>query len=138
MVEIVNKTRSNISKSKVLKVANIFLERNRLARYDVSIAFVGDVKMRLINKKYRGHDKTTDVLSFIEEDKDEDSYLGEILINYQQIKRQAKKRKAKIEDELVFILVHGLLHLVGYEDETAKDLKRMKEKGSKFIKKYIN
>lgn len=130
MVEVNNKTKSRINLSLVKKVAEDFLKYYKKENFEVSIAFVGDKKIRSLNKSYRGLDKITDVLAFLGEDK----FLGEIIIGYNQIKRQAKRFNHSVDKELVFILVHGLLHLLGYDDETDKGRKEMERLGSKFIK----
>ena len=93
---------------------------------------VGDKTIRKLNKIYRHKDKTTDILSF----DGEDDFLGEIIINYAQIKRQAKKFNNTVKKELMFILAHGLLHLIGYDDKDEKGRLKMEKLGNEFIKKY--
>lgn len=132
MVEIINKTRSNINLRLVKKIAEKFLELNKEKR-DVSIVFVGDKRIQDLNRLYRKKDKVTDILSF---DGDEDSF-GEIVIDYQQIKRQAKVFSKSLKDELVFILIHGLLHLLGYNDKTEREYREMEKLGYLFMKKII-
>jgi len=129
MIEINNKTRNNINLKLVKKVGEKFLEVKKKKGYGVSIAFVGDKKIRQLNRKYRNIDKITDVLSF----SGEESFLGEIIVNYSQIKRQAKKFNNNIKQELIFILVHGLFHLLGYNDNTVKKKEQMIKTGKKII-----
>jgi probable rRNA maturation factor len=117
----------------VKKVAEIFLEKKRKAGYEVSIAFVSDAAIRKMNKAYRKMDKVTDVLTFEGEEK----FLGEVIIDYKQIARQAKEQKHSIKKELVFILVHGLFHLLGYTDDTEKDRLHMIKIGQEFIDKNL-
>ncbi len=95
----------------------------------ISIAFIGDQVMARLNQQYRKLKRPTDILSFAGEGSD----LGEIIIDYVQIKRQAKKYSKSINQELIFILVHGLLHLLGHDDETEKDRQKMITLGEKFI-----
>ena len=130
MVEITSKTKSKINLSLVKKTVLKFLESYKLSEKEVSIAFVGSMRMKELNKKYRKKDKLTDVLSF----SGENNFLGEIVINYTQIKKQAKKFNNNPTEELVFILVHGLLHLLGYKDETEVGQREMEKLGEKFIK----
>ena len=134
MIEINNKTRSKINLNVVNKVTEKFLKKYNKKNYNISIAFVGDVTIQKLNKQYRKKDKITDVLSFRTDPKDKEKYLGEIIIDYAQIKRQAHKFNLTIEKELIFILVHGLLHLVGYNDDTLEDAEEMDKLGNKFIK----
>ncbi|MBU4216300.1 rRNA maturation RNase YbeY [Candidatus Parcubacteria bacterium] len=130
MVDVVNKTRSNINLKLVEKVSSKFLELIKEKR-DVSIVFVGDKRIQDLNKSYRHKDKVTDILSF---DGDRD-FFGEIIIDYAQIKRQAKIFSKSVKDELVFILIHGLLHLQGYDDKTEKGRLQMEKLGESFVKK---
>lgn len=130
MTDVTNKTRSKIDLNLVIKVSERFLELNNEKR-DVSIVFVGDRRIRNLNKFYRQKDKVTDILSF---DGDRD-FFGEIIIDYAQIKRQSKIFSKSVKDELVFILIHGLLHLQGYDDKTEKGRLEMEKLGEEFVKK---
>ena len=137
MIEINNKTRSKINLNIVKKTTEQFLkiyQKNKVnckTREDqnISIAFVGDTVIQKLNKQYRKKDKITDVLTF----RDDDNCLGEIIINYAQIKRQAIQFQTTNNKELIFILVHGLLHLIGYNDDTDRGAKKMEELGNEFI-----
>ncbi len=93
----------------------------------VSVAFVGERDIRRLNAQYRGKDCVTDVLSFpLEgEDAEEEPVLGEILLCYPQARRQAEERGHSARQETMFLLVHGLLHLFGFDHETPKDAARM-------------
>ncbi len=88
----------------------------------VSIAFVSSSEMRRLNRVHRGKDRGTDVLSF---EMREGELLGEVLLNYEQAKRQAKEQHHAIRDEVTFLIVHGTLHLLGYDHERPQDAKRM-------------
>lgn len=131
MVEAINRTKAKIDLKLVENVAEKFLQVYKIKNREVSIAFVSDSEIKKINKQYRHLDKVTDVLSFA----GEDNFLGEIIIDFAQIKRQAKEFDKKVKDELIFILVHGLLHLAGYDDKTEKERLEMIGLGEKFIKK---
>lgn len=147
MIEINNKTRSKIDLALVRKVAESFLKyynkKIRLIvadnrhintdKVEISIAFVGDKTIRRLNQAYRGIDKATDVLAFF--DNEQSNFLGEIIINYIQVKRQAKKFNNSARQELIFILVHGFLHLLGYNDKTEKGRREMERLGEEFVGK---
>lgn len=90
------------------------------ARREVSLAFVDDCEMRRLNKAWRGKDATTDVLSF-----GDGKGNGEIIISYPQAVKQARELKHGVQDELVFLLVHGLLHLNSLDHEAPKDARQM-------------
>lgn len=131
MVEINNRTKSVINEILVKETVESFLKHYKKPDKTVSVVFVGDSEIRKLNKRYRGKDKVTDVLSF----SGSDEFFGEILIDYAQIRRQAKEFSADTEEELVFILVHGLLHLLGYNDETDEEAEEMDKLGREFIGK---
>ena len=130
MIEINNTTKVKINNKLIKKTVEKFLTKNKKVKKDISIAFIGDNKIKELNNNYRKKDKTTDVLSF----EGEGNFLGEVLINPNQIKRQIKESGNSFKEELIFILVHGLLHLVGYNDETEKDRLKMIKLGKNFIK----
>lgn len=88
----------------------------------VSIGFVSPKKMQALNRTWRGKNRVTDVLSF---ELNEGSMKGEILINYEQAKKQAAQMGHSTRDELFFLIVHGILHVFGYDHETPKDAKKM-------------
>jgi len=128
-IEINNRTKSKINLSLVKRTVNEFLESNRLKNKSVSVVITGDKIIRRLNKIYLGNNASTDVLAF----SGEKDYFGEVVIDYQQIKRQAKRYENSIQRELIFVLVHGLLHLLGYSDKTKKARNKMMKLGEMFI-----
>lgn len=123
MIEIINNQR------KVNLDLHIFQEFAENARVKISeienkyitIAFVSDRKIRELNKEFRGKDKTTDVLSFpfeADEFVETDDFLGDIIISTEQAERQAAENDLEIELEIKQLILHGILHLCGYDHET--------------------
>jgi probable rRNA maturation factor len=88
----------------------------------VSIVFIGSRTMRALNRRYRDRDYPTDVLSFSYGDMklDQIPFLGEIVISPEVAVRQAIRWGVRPEKELRKLLVHGILHLLGYDHETDK------------------
>lgn len=87
----------------------------------VTVAFVSDRKMRSLNNEFRGKNKTTDVLSFPavqEEFEAFDDTLGDVVISIEQAQRQAEENGLTLEQEISQLILHGLLHLCGYDHET--------------------
>jgi probable rRNA maturation factor len=82
-----------------------------------TIAFVSDNAIRQLNRQFRGVDKATDVLSFPADDTDELN-LGDIAISVETAAAQAKENGLTLDEELAQLIVHGLLHLSGYDHET--------------------
>lgn len=86
-----------------------------------TIAFVSDRKMRELNKQFRGKNSTTDVLSFpfeADEFEIEADNLGDIVISIEQAKKQATENTLTLELEIKQLILHGILHLCGYDHET--------------------
>lgn len=80
----------------------------------LGVRFSGDREMRRANRTWRGKDKTTDVLSF----PGEEGHLGDILISVPTARRQAEAAGHPVERELKTLLLHGVLHCLGYDHET--------------------
>ena len=101
--------------------------------FNASLIIVGKNKIRSINRDYRNKDKETDVISFANIDSIDYDFLdgtinlGDIFINVDRVLSQAKKYKHSVKREFVFLFVHGLLHLFGYDHMNKKDEKKMFE-----------
>lgn len=133
-IEINNQANYKIDLKLLKKVIEAFARAYKIGKNkEISLALVGDAEIKKLNFTYRGLNEATDVLSF----SGDGDYLGEIIIDYNQIKRQAGKFKNSAEEELIFILAHGLLHLIGYDDKTDKEREKMIRLGEEFVKKYL-
>lgn len=84
----------------------------------VGVRFAGDRTVRRLNRDFRDKDKATDVLSFPGEESPEGRHLGDIVISIPTAERQAEERGATLEDEVKLLLLHGVLHCLGYDHET--------------------
>ncbi|MBN2208716.1 MAG: rRNA maturation RNase YbeY [Candidatus Coatesbacteria bacterium] len=80
----------------------------------VNVLFSGDERIRGLNLKFRGVDAPTDVMAFPSED--EGSFLGDVIISVQTAKSHADELGHSLDEELSVLLVHGILHLLGYTD----------------------
>jgi probable rRNA maturation factor len=116
---------------------------------DVTLAFVDDVEMRGLNRRYRGKDKTTDVLSFGESfpagvrgreavalvppSPDGTVDLGDVVISATVAERQARRRRWPLSSEVAFLAAHGVLHLLGLDDETNAGYREMLALGRKAV-----
>ena len=137
MVEIYDLTRKKELKGlnkEIKKYYKKTLEVLKLSDgFDLSLIVVGKAKIRSINRDYRNIDKETDVISFANIDSEdydflsEEINLGDIFINVDRVKTQAHKYGHSIKREYIFLFVHGLLHLFGYDHMDKKDEKTMFE-----------
>ena len=104
------------------KIALAILTAVEKSKMELSVALVGDREMRPLNAKYRKKNKTTDVLSFPADPAlpAQAGLLGDVIISVEQAKRQARDRKTSLEIEMVTLLIHGILHLLGYDHERSQ------------------
>lgn len=97
----------------------------------VSVEFIGDQRMRRLNAQYRGRDLTTDVLAFAmrEAPGPRSTLLGDVVISVPRAAKQADEQGHPVQDELAKLLIHGILHLLGYDHERdAPEARRMRRK----------
>ncbi len=103
---------------------------------NISLVLTGDKKIKELNRRYRRKNKITDVLSF--GGFDEEDFLGEIMIDLTQARRQAKDFGLPLKKELTRLAAHGFLHLLGYEHEKgglqAKKMLKIQEKLCSILK----
>ena len=113
-----------IKKIKSWITQSIALEKNVLG--DLNYIFCSDTYLHKINLEYLKHDTLTDIITFDYSEKKQNS--GDIFISIDRIKENAIKFKQSIENELNRVLIHGVLHLLGYKDKTPKDKELMRAK----------
>ena len=80
-----------------------------------SVALVSDLRIAALNRRYRGLARPTDVLAFAAEG---NGYLGDVVISAPTARRQARRYRHSLEEEIELLMLHGLLHLMGYNHET--------------------
>ena len=112
--------------------ARKLLDRLRLRDAELSILLVSDREMRVLNRRWRGRDRPTDVLSFAQGDGEPDApdgLLGDVVISVDTARRQAAERRETVGREAERLLIHGLLHLLGYDHErSAAEARRMQRR----------
>lgn len=123
MIHILFTTESHfpVNRKKIKKAVEDALQNEVHRDAEVSISVVGDRRMRGLNKKYRSLDKTTDVLSFglnegeaFVESPDDILRLGDIVVSYPQAVDEARTENKLVDDQIVFLVLHGLDHLLGH------------------------
>ncbi len=119
-----------IPRQRIQRALELCLAYHKRAEGTVSIVFLDDTAMRRLNKKFLGHDYTTDVITFA---LDEDTVDGELYIGAQTAKRQAGEYGVSTENEIVRLAIHGLLHLLGFDDATPALRQRMHEEENRIL-----
>lgn len=119
-----------IIRSKVIKI----LKTLDCADKEISLSFVDDEKIKQLNKQYLGKNKATNVLSFSllegEYGNINPQILGDVIISVETAQRDALYGKLTVDQEIDFLIIHGILHLLGYNHEktTEKETKKMRQK----------
>jgi len=135
MIEINNLTNFVVDKAFFTGVAKKVLKGENKGTEHVSVAFVSPAEMQKLNKKYRKKDKPTDVLSF-EKVSDFKEEAAEIIICPQVVRENATTSKLSLKKELAKMLIHGILHALGYDHEkSAPDAVKMEEKEKYYFAK---
>lgn len=123
-VPIFVESRYKVNRKKIKKAIEEELTEQKISSaVEVSVAIVGDRKMRELSKKYKGEDKTRNILSFslTEGEKTYDSSsvmrLGDIVISYPQVINEASRDEVLVDDKVNELLLHGLGHLLGIHHE---------------------
>jgi probable rRNA maturation factor len=116
MVEVVNRQRRlQVDTEAWATFATKALNAIGKNKSSVTIAFVSDKRIRELNRQFRGIDKATDVLSFPAE---EDANLGDVAVSVETAATQARENGLTFDREIAQLILHGLLHLSGYDHET--------------------
>ena len=127
-------------------IETVLTAENVPPNVEISLLITGQERIQELNREYRGKDQPTDVLSFsMSEQKDEDEpvafigppdgliHLGEVIISYPQALLQAEESQHSIKKELAALIVHGVLHIQGYDHEKPEMEPAMKAKESQLL-----
>ena len=131
----------------VRKIARQVLKAEGVAPpYEVSLVFTDSETVQRLNRDYRGVDAPTDVLAFYmlpQKDADEADFfapppdnvthLGEVIISYPQAVEQAKEQGHPVDKELALLIIHGILHLLGYDHEKPEEEAKMRAREKELL-----
>ncbi len=127
---------------KIAAVTALCLQEEGIPAWaEVGVRFVDDTEIRGMNRVYRGIDRATDVLSFPmyeageEIEEEEEILLGDIVISLERAQKQSEDYGHPLEREVFYLLVHGLLHLAGYDHMEAEDKEKMRAREEALLAK---
>ena len=132
LVSVDEQVRAAIDSERLERLASAVMEREGLPPGEVSVLITDDEMVRRLNREYAGEDTPTDVLAFSltegEEFASPDDVLrlGEVIISYPTARRQADDAQRPVRDEIEHLLVHGVLHLLGYDHAEPAEEERMR------------
>ena len=131
--------RVSVHAKSIQRVTKTILEHAGSSNADLSLSLVGKTRMRSLNRQYRGRDYTTDVLAFSVEPIGEQKriFLGDVVICLPIAIAQASRFNNTPDQEVLRLLIHGILHLLGYDHEhSPQEARRMQRKERKIINKF--
>ena len=115
------------------------LKATKAQRDKLTIRLSNDKEVKAFNLKWKGINKSTNILSFLNSDQvfsseNNMAYLGDIIISYDTLIKEVKARKIDFQDHLSHILIHGILHLKGYTHDKEKDTRIMQNEERRLLK----
>ena len=137
-----------VDKGRVRKIVRQVLKAEEVTPpYEVSLVFTDSGQVRQLNRHYRGVDQPTDVLAFyMHQQSGSDSsftlppygvtHLGDVIISCPQALAQAKEQGHSAQRELALLVIHGVLHLLGYDHEESREAKKMRAREKELLEKY--
>jgi probable rRNA maturation factor len=111
------------------RAVRMLLADHGVGQAEISLAVVDDAAIRRVNRQYLGHDRATDVISFLLE-RGADALVGEVIASAETAHRVAPRYGWPAREELLLYVVHGTLHLVGHDDRTAAQRAAMRARES--------
>jgi len=136
-----------VDKDWARKIAQQVLKaENVTPPYEVSIIFTDSETVQRLNRDFRGVDEPTDVIAFymLPQKETESTFilppdgvthLGEIIISYPQAAEQASEQRHSVNEELALLIIHGILHLLGYDHQQPEEEKRMRQREQELLGK---
>ena len=143
-VQIAPALRRKVQKQEIRKWAETTLRAEGLTQTpDMAVVITDNESIQALNRDFRGLDEPTDVLAFGEEKPGpfvlapgEPMYLGDVVISLERAEAQALEQAASTKDELQLLLVHGILHLLGYDHATDDDQRQMWDRQDAILKMF--
>jgi probable rRNA maturation factor len=122
-----------VDRGRMRDIARAVLAGEDIADYEISLAFVDNPTIHVLNKRYLNHDEPTDVLSFPLSDPSVKKLAGELVIGVEVAKERAAELGHTVDAELALYVIHGLLHLCGYDDKSDAGERAMRERERHYL-----
>ena len=123
-----------IDRPRMRQVVRTVLEGEGEPEAEISLAFVDNPTIHRLNQRYLDHDEPTDVLSFPLSDARAKKLAGELVLGAEVAKEQAARRGHDVQAELALYVIHGLLHLCGYDDKTPEHTAAMRARERHYLR----
>jgi probable rRNA maturation factor len=122
-----------IDRGRMREIARTVLAGENEPEAEISLAFVDNATIHTLNKRYLNHDEPTDVLSFPLSEPGAAKLAGELVIGAEVALTQAADRGHDVQAELALYVIHGLLHLCGFDDHDDRDARAMRERERHYL-----
>ncbi|HEY1375660.1 MAG TPA: rRNA maturation RNase YbeY [Gemmataceae bacterium] len=122
-----------LDRGRLREIARTVLDGEGIAAASVSLAFVDNATIHRLNKQFLDHDEPTDVLTFPLSGPGSKTLEGEVVIGAEVARAQAAERGHDEQAELALYVIHGVLHLCGYDDTTPPAARRMRERERHYL-----
>ncbi len=122
-----------VDRKRIREIVRAVLEGEGVADAEISVAFVDNPTIHTLNKRYLDHDEPTDVLSFPLSEPNARRLAGELVIGVQVAQAQAQERRHDVQQELALYVIHGLLHLCGYDDNDEEAVQEMRRRERHYL-----
>ena len=123
-----------IDRGQMREIVRTVLDGENEPQAEISLAFVDNATIHTLNKRYLDHDEPTDVLSFPLSEPNAKRLAGELVIGVEMAQAQAQERGHDVQQELALYVIHGLLHLCGYDDKTDEAARAMRGRERHYLK----
>ena len=123
--------------NKLTKIVSTILEQEKMSDCVINLRLLNDKEMKKLNIQFRQKDKTTNVLSFPNDDISvkQTKNIGDIAISVEYVKAEAKKEGKTFDDHIIHMLAHGVYHILGYDHENNENAVIMENKEIQILKK---
>jgi probable rRNA maturation factor len=122
---ILTDNRFALDKKNMTALVKKILLREKASQWSLDIIYCRDSEIIPLNLRFKGKSRSTDVLAFNLDDPGQKIHLGEIYVNLQMARRQARDNRVTYLEEVKRLTIHGVLHLLGYRDDTPENRARM-------------
>ena len=122
--------------NKLIKAFEYLCSKEKISNSSINFRILNDIEMTELNKKFRKKNKSTNVLSFTNEDisKSLTGNLGDIAVSYEYLEEESKQLNKNFDDHIIHMLIHGVYHILGLDHENDVTANKMENKEIELLK----
>ena len=136
-IEIADQQDTAFDSAPLIAAIEMIADDHQVRHAEISIAVVDDPTIRRLNKQYLNHDYETDVISFVLDwDEDRSKLAGQLIVSTDTAAELARDVGGTMQEELLLYVIHGMLHLVGYDDKQTTAAQEMRQAEQKYLARF--